>query len=340
MSQAINPRLARSTRSGNWEIAFSERLDGKTHSRRISTWTKDRIEAEAALTSFLTGTDKLRTSLSSPRVSDVLDHYEEYVLAERRGETQQICIRLLRRGFKDVFVSDLTPATILRYRQDRNVQSGTLRRELGTLRAALAYCKKHQLIKGDLPFIELPRKSQSKETYLTRSQAEHFLDLALAHSAGKKRLTRLTRFVFIALTTAARRDAILGLRWDRVDWDGNTINFQEPGEQLHNKRRVIVPISKRLRPILEQAYRERKPGNPFVLDERASIRKTWETWVKKTPYPHICPHDCRRTWATLAVQAGVSIVDVAAILGDSIEIVLKHYAKHVPGMAQKAVDTF
>jgi hypothetical protein len=337
MQSAINPRLCKSTKSDAWEIAYSERKDGKTISRRVSTRTANRVEAEAALTGFITGSDRIAVSMTSPLVTEVLDIYEDHILRERKGDTQQLCIKLLRKGFEGVRVCDLTPQTQFRYRETRDVQSGTLRRELGVLRSALGYCKKHQMLKGELPWIELPRASQTREIYLTRTEADHFLELAMAHSEGR-RLSRLTRFVAIALMTAARTSAVRGLTWDRIDWDAGTINFQEPGEALHNKRRVIVPISKRLRPILEQAYQERK--EKYVLDHSGEIKKTWRTWITKTPYAHVSPHDLRRTWATLAIQAGVSIVDTAAILGDTPEVVLRHYAKHVPGMARAAIDTF
>jgi len=142
---------------------------------------------------------------------------------------------------------------------------------------------------------------------------------------------------WLALLSAARKETIVNLTWDRVDWDAGTIDFREPGEQLTNKRKTVVPISKRLRPILQRAWEERT--GDYVLDTPASIRSSWETFIARTPFAHITPHDLRRTFATLAVQSGVPLVDVAAILGDSIQILMKHYAHHVPGAAQAAVDS-
>jgi integrase len=333
-----NPRLAKSSRSPNWEIAFTEYVDGRPISRRVSTWTTDRLAAEAALTGFLTGEERNAAVSASPLVTDLLDAYERHIDEENKGETQRICIMHLRAGFKHVRLSGLTPDAQRRYRQARGVAGPTLRRELGALRACLGYAKRHNMVTGDLPYIELPRASQSKETYLTRSQADVFLDLASKHSEGQPRLTRITRFVWLAMTTAARKQAITGLTWDRVDWDALTIDYQEPGLQLHNKRRVLVPIAKKLEPILRQAYEERT--SDYVLDHPGSIRTAWETWIATTPFYFLNPHDCRRTWATLAAQAGVPLIDIAAILGDSVEIVIRHYAKHVPGAGRNAVDAF
>ena len=184
--------------------------------------------------------------------------------------------------------------------------------------------------------MELPRASQPREAFLNDQEERAFHAAALAHSDGQERLTRLSRFVAIALNAAARKEAITSLTWDRVDFVSGTINFAEAGRQLTNKRRALVPISKRLMPILQRAYAERT--SEYVLDHSGSIRTTYENWVAKTPWSHIHPHDLRRTWATLAAQSGVPLVTVAEILGDSVEIVVKHYAKYVPGAAKAAID--
>lgn len=126
------------------------------------------------------------------------------------------------------------------------------------------------------------------------------------------------------------------LTWDRVDFSAGVINFAVAGDQAHNKRRALVPISRRLRPILERAYAERK--SKYVLDSAGAIKTTWNRWIATTPFQHVNPHDLRRSWATLAAQAGVPIVDIAQVLGDDPATVLKHYAKHVPGAALAAVN--
>ena len=69
-----------------------------------------------------------------------------------------------------------------------------------------------------------------------------------------------------------------------------------------------------------------------------AIRKAWETWLAKTPYKHIHPHDLRRTWASLAVQAGVPIYEVASVLNDDVATVEKHYGVLRPGHLKSAIN--
>lgn len=337
MSQILNPKLERSKKTGFWEIRWSERRQDRYVSRALSTRTPNRVEAETVFSGFLDAEAQATKAASSPILRDFLNDYSSVLKAKGDCLTQLICVSHLDRCLGDLRLAEITPERLLAYRRNRGVADGTLRRELETLNAAINLAVRHKKLKvDDKPIVDLPRKSQPRRVYLKDDEERHFYELAMSHSQGQARLTRLTRFVALALDTAARKDAIEGLSWDRVDLTAGTIDYREPGLQIHNKRRAVVPVSKRLRPLLEQMHREKT--TEFVLDHAGEIRTTWENWIKHTPYSHITPHDLRRTWATLAAQAGVPIVNIAAILGDSVEITLRHYAQFAPGNAQAAVD--
>jgi integrase len=48
-------------------------------------------------------------------------------------------------------------------------------------------------------------------------------------------------FLLIALNTAARKHAILSLRWERIDMTARRIDFRDPDRPVTKKRRVMVP---------------------------------------------------------------------------------------------------
>lgn len=334
----LNPRLCLS-KSGLWEIRYSEKdADaGRYRSKSVSCRTTDRAAAEAFLAGMIDAEEHAARSSAAPMLSELLDEYAAAARANKRGETQQICVSHLKREFGEVRLLDLTPAKIIRYRAKRKVMDSTLRRELETLRVALYYAVKTKRInRNDIPHIELPRPTQARRVYLADAEERAFYKLALAHSDGSKRLSRLGRFVAIALDTGARAGAIRGLEWSRVDLAAGRIDFHEPGRQVHNKRRAMAPISKRLRPVMERAFAERTTG--YVLDHPGEIKKSWQRFIATTAHPELHIHDMRRTFATLAISHGVSVVTVANILGDDPATVLKHYAQYIPGEAQAAVD--
>lgn len=335
----LNPRLAIS-KTGLWEVRYTEKDEGagRYRSRSVSCRTTERAEAEAFLVGLIDAEEHAARSAAAPTTAELIDDYAAVVLANGRGLTQQICLRHLKRELGATRLLDLTPAKILRYRQKRKVKDATLLRELQTLKAVFNYAVKAKRIShDDVPYFDLPRRGEGRNVFLTDAEERAFYQFALAYpDRWTPRLSRLTRFVTIALDTAARAGAIRTLTWDRVDLDAGRIDFREPGRQLHNKRRALVPIAKRLRPILERAWSERK--SDYVLDHPGKIEDTWQKWIVTTPHPDLHMHDLRRTWATLAVSNGVSIVTVANILGDDPATVLKHYARFIPGEAQAAVD--
>ena len=85
------------------------------------------------------------------------------------------------------------------------------------------------------------------------------------------RLSRVERFLWLALESAGRQQAILDLTWDRVDFEAGVVHLHDPDRPATSKRRASVPMSKRLRPVLERAYAEHE--SKYVCDHPGVI---WE----------------------------------------------------------------
>ena len=121
-----------------------------------------------------------------------------------------------------------------------------------------------------------------------------------------------------------------------MDLDKRLIDFREPGLRRSKKRRAPVPISDRLLPLLERAKREAL--GQFVLDHPGDIRKTFNTWRHAVGYAWASPHVMRHTAATLMLRAGVSLWNVAGVLGDTVETVTRTYGHHDPEYLINAVN--
>jgi len=331
------PTLA-SNRSGRYEIRYAEKLpNGKTRSRTQTTGTSSFNEAKIVLSEFLRHEQAIAKALSDPTVQDLADQYKP--AAEARGVTASTFVSLahVTAFFGRMTPTEITPADLLRFRVSRKVSDSTLRKDLASLKAVFGFGVKHRLISpADVPYVELPPMGQPRDVWLNETQESEFLALAHSHSIGLPRLSRLTRFVSIALDTAARKSAIEGLTWDRVDLGKKLIDFREPGLRRSKKRRVPVPISDRLAPVLERAKRE-ATGN-YVLDHGGDIRKTFNTWRQVVGYAWVSPHVMRHTAATLMLRAGVSLWSVAGVLGDTVETVTRTYGHHDPEYLVNAVN--
>lgn len=208
---------------------------------------------------------------------------------------------------------------------------GTISREAITLRAALHWAQKEGWIR-EAPAVTLPPRSAPRERFLTRDEAKRLLDAT--------RTPHIRLFVLIALHTAARKGAILDLRWERVDMEARLIHFRRAGRAETKKRRVTVPINAVLLAALQEArlirttewvieYKSRKAGN---------IRHAFERSVTRAGIPHCTRHDLRRTAASWMVMAAVPLSEVAKVLGDTEEMVERVYGKFSPDYLRRAVD--
>ena len=319
-------------RRGVWEVRWSERTpSGGWRSRAISTGEAQKRPAEAFLREFQRVERERETHGGTTPIRDLVDAYVKAVPGQR-WNLHQIKTHL----------GDHTPTQLSH--QDFLVlethvpNPGTRRRYLGALRAALNWAADHGLCEEThLPEFDLPPPNSPRELFLDEVEEADFYGRAMWDSVQRKTLSRVTRFVALALDTGARRGAIEGLTWDRVDLDKGRIDYREPGRPVTRKRRGVVPISERLGPVLERAARERTSKLSPVVGQGA-IKKAYETWVRETPYSWATPHVLRHTFATLLIRAGVDVTEVAELLADDPATVMRVYRHHRPDWLRQAVN--
>jgi integrase len=131
---------------------------------------------------------------------------------------------------------------------------GTVRRELGVLRAAINYAHRNGILTRVVA-IHLPDRPPARDRWLTRSAAARLVAGALGFTfvhcsdirtrrekwvvCDRERAharLHLPLFILLGLYTGARKEAILSLRWLQVDLEGGRIDFNTPGAQRTNKR--------------------------------------------------------------------------------------------------------
>ena len=286
-----------------------------------------RAEAEIAATTAAGG---------GVTVGDLLDGYAASARARGVGSSQMDCVKMLRSHFAAHTVADLTPEAVIDYQMARGVAPGTLRRELGTLVAALGWAVKHGKL-TQAPEIDLPAEGEPRAVFLTEDLEEELFLLASrdternsrmgARSSG--RLSRTGRFVCIGLDTGARKAAIQGLTWDRVDLARRVLDFRDPTVRATKKRRVATPIPDRLLEVLRRAARERRPGENHVLDGPGDVGSGFNAVMERHGFEGITPHVLRHTRITLLLRAGVSLWDVSALVGASPDVIQAVYGHHV-----------
>jgi integrase len=213
------------------------------------------------------------------------------------------------------------------YIQNRKGKSpSTIRTELEALRACLRW---HY--GNDAPQITAPAPAKARERYLTKTEADTLL------RAIQTPHVRL--FVELALGTGARMGALLDLTWDRVDLTHGTIDLNPAGRDPTNKRRTVVGITPRVRPLLEEAqaaaltdYVIEYGGKPV-----ASVKKAIKAASVRSGVP-CSPHVFRRTAAVWMAMADVPLERIAQVLGHTTtRITYANYSRYSPRFMQDAI---
>ena len=320
--------------AGIWTIHYSEpnaNTERGWRSRTISCRTTDRAQALQELNQFIRNEAVLTQQHRIDRmtIAELIAFYVNNH-ALKKTETAWLSLKPVQAGLGHLSPAQLTPDVINAYRRTRKVKDGTMRRELGALTAALNYCQGHNLITLK-PKIDLPPSSPARVLYMTEAQELTFWEAAMAWDNR-----RLKLFVALALETAARAEAIMELTWDRIDFGKLLIDFQVPGRAIVKKRRAVVPISDRLLPVLQWGAQYQKP-TALVIGGSA-LRKTWNSFTRSIDMEWVTPHVCRHTWATMAAHDGVSLLQIAQILGDTEETVARNYVHFQPDRLRHVVN--
>jgi integrase len=310
--------------SPNWYVQW---FDGG-HSRRVSTRTPDRAEAQAFLAAFrlevsTTPTDDLT-------VSQALEWYwDSHAKRTFRPDTPHLAIRRLKPFLGPVPAGDCNLAkqqAYVEYRRDEGDSDQSIRRDLITLSAALRRAEKHSKLTRAPPMLTMPPADQ-RERWLSRQEVA-----ALWRELRTPRSRHVLLFARLALYTGARTGAILDLTWDRVDFRTGLIDFRKPGRAATKKRRTVSPMGPVLRRALLHAYRKRR--SDYVISWGGSridrIAKAFIARAEAAGLKDVTPHVLRHTFASWAVRKGVPIYSVGKALGQTVASTTERYAKLAP----------
>ena len=213
---------------------------------------------------------------------------------------------------------------------------GTVRRELGVLRAAINYAHKIGRITRPVA-VELPERPEPRDRWLTRTEAAHLIRAARTPQAR----LYLPLFILLGLYTGRRKEAILSLRWPQVDLEAGTIDFEVAGRRRTNKKRGVIQIPPRLLPHLRRA-RKRGTDLGYVLhingERIGDIKKGFAAACERAGIEGVSPHTLRHTAATWLMQAGTDLWQASGFLSMSMETLQRVYGHHHPDYQREAAE--
>lgn len=309
-------------------------------SRERSTGTADRERAEIVLAEFI----NIRTRATGPRdpaqvlITDALADY-----AQERGEDIAApwrigaAVKALVPFWQGRTVADVTRETCRAYGNVRARSDGTVRRELGVLRAAINHSHRNGRLTRVVA-VHLPDRPDPRDRWLTRDEAAALLRAALREPRVR---LHLPLFILLGLYSGARKEAILSLRWAQVDLVNGRIDYNSPGARRTNKRRARIPIPARLLGHLRRASK-RGAELGFVVNENGKrlgdIKRGFASACRRVGLEGASPHTLRHTCATWLMQRGVPVWEAAGFLGMSRETLERVYGHHHPDYLRSAAE--
>ena len=303
---------------GKWALTWNE--PGRTQPFRISTGTADRGLAESRASELWNA----RSAPKSERVEDLWPKYAKDRDSEiANPDKLKYAWAALKPFFGHKLAKAISKDDCRAYHKARKRSDSTVRTELEMLRACLNFHK----IPNKL---WLPPASKPRDTWLTREQLRelmHFID------APHVRL-----FVTLAVTTSARMGALLDLTWDRVNFMTGIIDLEPPGRIKTNKQRTRVPMARRARESLTEAYQGRTTdyvieygGKPVASVQKALISASERSGIKCSP------HILRHTAGVWMAQNKVPMALISQYMGHTtIKVTERHYARFSPEYMQEA----
>jgi integrase len=343
------PRLKFLEKRNGYYICWTE--GGR--SRERSAFTTDRGEAEKALADFIVRRTKT-TRTRHPNETLVSEVLTDYALQnEGRPAATRIGYALVALGsfWANKTVADVHENSCRKYVTQRKISNSTAKRELTVLRAAINFAIQSSKLSSGAP-VWLPKESIPRDIWLERNEFAQLLRAARSLPRGGE---HLPLFLLVAIYTARRKEAILSLRWTRVDFRNGTIDFRRPGVAETNKKRGVVKMHRKLiahlrrekaRQAIGRDGKQRSVGEmEFVIQWNGEgvqgLRRSFPAAVKAAKLEkHITPHTLKHSSITWMVQAGTPLWDVAQFAATSVATIEKVYAHHSPMHHERALKAF
>jgi site-specific recombinase XerD len=240
------------------------------------------------------------------------------------------------------------------FRATRAIGAVTWKVELQTLRTFFAHCVSHHWVAAN-PARDMkpPRNIKPNEvvpyTLLEESLILRACDLiggGRSQQAGPnyERL-RARAMVLVLRHTALRVSDVCTLRRDAISWDQDKGTWRTLVRTQKTGEPVYLPIPDELKLALDAVPLPRNAARdcPFyfwnaVTSRRAVVgitERTLSTVFKKSGVKNAHAHRFRHTLATRLLGADATYDNVADILGNTAEVVRKHYGKWSSGRQDK-----
>ena len=190
--------------------------------------------------------------------------------------------------------------------------------------------------------IRLPKSEKMEDDINPFSAAERDqIITAFSTNQYYKYYASLIEFLF---ATGARPSEALALQWKHISADFRVISFEQAvtvsdgglmiKEGLKTQEKRKFPCNAKVQAILQRLQTENaKPVDLLFpsptgkyIDFHNFRNRAWKTILASLSISYRKPYQTRHTFITLALENGLDAKDVARLVGNSPEVIYRHYA--------------
>ena len=168
---------------------------------------------------------------------------------------------------------------------------------------------------GSNPARSVPRfKVEKHERFLTREELSRLGEALRAAPAERLASTHAAAAIYLLVLTGCRRNEILGLRWDDLNFDTGQMRLRDSKTGAR-----MVPMPRKAAELF--AGLSRTPGNPWVFPGRkkgarlVNLNESWDRIRKRADLDGVRLHDLRHTFASRALALRESLPMIGDLLG-------------------------
>ncbi|MDP8212617.1 MAG: site-specific integrase [Candidatus Zapsychrus exili] len=259
---------------------------------------------------------------------------EEYIntyvkLENKNVGKQRNLINGLVRHFKGEYLSKINTLMVRQYMSKRleSVRPASVNKDYAMLKSMFNRAIEWSMLLGTNPVSTIKKLPENNERtrWLTENEQERLL-------LNCKGMTKI--IVLVALKTGLRWGEITSLKWDQssnsnyVDFDSKTILVHESLAKSKKSRHIPLcsSVVTFLKTIPRQSDTDYIFWNPKKEKRMRSIRKSFDTALKKADIMDFKFHDLRHTFASQLVRNGVDLFVVQKLLGHSNPKMTQRYA--------------
>ncbi len=168
-------------------------------------------------------------------------------------------------------------------------------------------------------------KTQRRERHLSPAELRRLAEVLAEAERLQTTGPEVIAAMRLLILTGCRRNEILRLRWEEVDFEGRCLRL--PDSKTGPK---TVPLNSVALELLSEI--ERREGNPFVIPGKkvgahlTSLNGQWPRIRAAAGLEGVRLHDLRHTFASFGVNLGLPLPMIGKVLGHSHASMTERYA--------------